>query len=88
MKLIDSIKAFRLGLIDDARRFYKLASFWVFVFIGAMPSIYDGISAMGWVDQVPPKFAWVIRGMAAVGIAARVLKKRVAELGDTDKAGA
>jgi hypothetical protein len=88
MKLIDSIKDLRIDLIDDARKFYKFASVWVFVFIGAMPSIYDGIAAMGWVDQVPPKFAWIIRGLASAGIVVRVLKKRTAELDDTDKAGA
>lgn len=89
MTLIDRIKAVRIGLIDDAHKFYKLASFWVFVFIGAMPSIYDGIAAMGWVDQVPPKFAWIIRGLASAGIVVRVLKKRGVNISDgTDKAGA
>jgi hypothetical protein len=89
MKLIDRLRAVRIGLIEDAGKFYKLASFWAFVLIGAMPDIYNGIASLGWIDQVPPRFSWILRGLAAGGIAVRVLRRRTACHHDgTDEAGA
>ena len=85
MKLIDKLRAIRIGLIDDAGKAYKLASVWAFVLIGAMPDIYNGIAAMGWVDQVPERFTWILRGCAAAGIVVRVLKQRAPRA--DDKAG-
>jgi hypothetical protein len=79
MSMIDKIKTIRVGLIDDWAKLYKFASVQMLLLIGAMPSIYDGIAAMGWVDQVPTKFAWIIRIMASAGIVVRVLKKRQAD---------
>lgn len=88
MKLLERLTTFRIGLIDDARRFYRLASVWVFFVIGSLPDIYNGIASMGWVEQVPDTFKWILRGAASVGIAARVLKQRARHCDDTDKAGA
>lgn len=89
MKLIDKLRAVRIGLIEDASKFYKLASFWAFLVIGAMPDIYNGIASLGWMDQVPERFTWILRGLVAGGIAVRVLRRRAACHDDeTDKAGA
>lgn len=87
MNFIESLKNFRLGLIDDARRFYRLASVWVFFVIGSLPDIYNGIAAMGWVEQVPDTFKWVLRIAASIGIAVRVLKQRIPRC-DGEKRGA
>jgi hypothetical protein len=63
-------------LSHDALQFYKMGSIWVLTFIGASPDIYNGLASMGWLDQVPPRFAWVIRILSGLGIAVRVLKQR------------
>lgn len=64
-------------LVDGWRKFWKTASFWAFVLIGAAPDIYAGISAMGWLDDqgVPQTFVWSLRSMAALGIVVRFVRQ-------------
>lgn len=75
-QLLHGVVVARGYLIADAGKFWKFGTTWVFVLIGAMPDIYNGIASMGWVDEVPDKFKWILRGMAASGIVIRVLKQR------------
>ena len=65
-----------IQLIENWKHSWKLASVQVYVLIGAMPDIYNAVAALGWIDQLPGAAMWVVRGMAAMGIAARVIKQQ------------
>ena len=67
-----------MRLVDDARHAWRWLSVWAFIVLGAMPDIYGGIQALGWLDDksVPPVFVWTIRIGAAVGIAVRLIGQR------------
>ena len=71
------IIAIRGLFIHDLTSTWKLLSVWAFMVIGAMPDIYNGIASMGWADEVPDKFKWILRGMAASGVALRVINQRI-----------
>ena len=36
-----------MKLIDNWRQCWKMASMWAYVFIGAMPDVYNAIAALG-----------------------------------------
>jgi len=65
-----------MKLIDDARQWWKIGSVWMFVLIGFFPDLYDGVSAMGWLDQLPGAAKWSIRALASAGIAVRLIKQK------------
>lgn len=65
----------RLCLISDWRDAWKLLSVWAFAFIGAMPDLYNGLAAMGWIDAMPSPAIWTIRVMAGAGILCRLVKQ-------------
>lgn len=66
-------------LIDDWRRGWRLFSVQLFALVALFPDIYDGIAALGWIDQLPEQARWCIRVLGAAGIAARVIKQRPKE---------
>ena len=70
-----------IELVPEWKQFWKMASFWVYVVIGAMPDIYSGLTAAGLLDEgaLPPFVVYVIRGLAAVGIIARLIKQKSLE---------
>ena len=61
--------------ITEWRQALKLASVWMCILIGAFPDIYNGIAAMGWLDELPLPAKWCIRALAAAGIVARLIKQ-------------
>lgn len=67
-----------MKLVDDWRDALSKLSVWAFIVIGAMPDIYSGIQALGWLDDkaVPQAFVWTIRILAALGIAVRLIKQQ------------
>ena len=65
-----------MKLIDDWKQAWKLHSVQVFAVVALLPDIYNGIAAMGWLDQLPGPAMWTMRALGAIGIAARVLKQR------------
>lgn len=67
-----------MQLVDDAGKAWKWLSMWAFIVIGAMPDIYAGLQGLGWLDDkaVPASFVWTIRGLAALGIAVRLVKQQ------------
>jgi hypothetical protein len=67
-------------LIDDWRRAWRLFSVQLFALVALFPDMYDGIAALGWMDQLPEQARWAIRAMGAVGIVARVIKQRPKEI--------
>ena len=69
----------KLELIENWRRAWKFASVQVFAFIALMPDIYNGIAALGWMDELPEPAKWVIRGLGAAGVVARVLRRKQPE---------
>lgn len=69
-----------MKLIDNWRQCWKMASMWAYVFIGAMPDVYNAIAALGWVEQLPEPAMWTVRAMAAAGIAARIIKQKSVEV--------
>ena len=48
--------------------------------IMAMPDIYNAVAALGWIEQLPEPAMWVVRGLAAAGIAARIIKQKSVEV--------
>lgn len=69
-----------IQLIDNWRQCLKLASVQVYVLIAAMPDIYNAIAVLGWVEQLPGPAMWTVRGLAASGIAARIIKQKSVEV--------
>lgn len=67
-----------MTLIEDWRQAWKKFSVWAFIVIGAMPDIYSGVQALGWLEDkaVPASFVWTIRVLAGVGIAVRLIKQQ------------
>jgi hypothetical protein len=70
-----------MTLVEDARSAWKWLSVWAFVILGAMPDIYSGVQALGWLEDkaVPPAFIWTIRIGAAIGIALRLISQKAKE---------
>lgn len=68
-------------LVDEWRQAWKMLSVWAFAVIGIAPDLYSGIVAMGWLDDgnVPAAFVWTLRGLAVLGIGARLLRQRKPE---------
>lgn len=68
-------------LIDEWKQAWRLASVWVYGLIGVAPDLYAYASSQGWLTDgsVPPAFVWIVRGLAAAGIAARLYRQRKPE---------
>lgn len=71
-----------IPLIDNWRQCWRLASVQVYVLIAAMPDIYNAVAALGWIEQLPTPAMWIVRGMAVLGIAARIIKQKGKEQGN------
>lgn len=71
----------RIELVPDWKQFWKMASIWVYIIIGAMPDIYAGLTAAGLLDEgsLPSSVIYAIRTLAAVGIIARLIKQKSLE---------
>lgn len=71
----------RPRLIDDWQRAWRLMSVWAFALVGIAPDLHAGVVAMGWLDDpaVPPAFVWTLRGLAVMGVAARLIRQRKPE---------
>ena len=69
-------KLFKIKLIDNWNKCYKIWSVWFFILIGIAPDLYNSISSMGWLEQAPPVFVWVIRILASIGLASRLIKQQ------------
>ncbi len=68
-----------MKLIDEWKAAWKLASVWVFAFIGMFPDIYNAVAAMGWMSELPSPALWSIRGLAVAGIASRLIKQQAVQ---------
>lgn len=64
-----------MKLITDWHLSWKLLSVWAFALIGAMPDLYNGLAAIGWIDSIPEPAVWVIRIMAGAGIICRLVRQ-------------
>lgn len=69
-----------MKLIENWRESWKMASMWVYMLILAMPDVYNAVAALEWADQLPEPAVWVIRTMAAIGVAARIVKQKSLEV--------
>ena len=67
------------SLIENWHRAWRLFSVQLFALVALFPDMYDGIAAMGWIDQLPEQARWAMRALGAVGIVARVIKQRTPE---------
>lgn len=65
----------KLQFIPEWKRAGKLASVQVLALLVAFPDIYNGIAALGWLEELPTVAKWCIRVLAAFGIAARLIKQ-------------
>ncbi|KMM77069.1 hypothetical protein ACP93_02585 [Xanthomonas sp. NCPPB 1128] len=65
----------KVELIEDWRRAWKLASVQVFAGIALLPDIYNGVAALGWMDELPGPAKWIIRSMGAAGVIARIVRQ-------------
>ncbi|WP_045769536.1 hypothetical protein [Xanthomonas albilineans] len=68
-----------MRLIDDWHRAYRLASVQVFAAIALLPDAYNGIAALGWLDELPGPAKWTIRAAGAIGVIARLVRQRNTE---------
>jgi hypothetical protein len=68
-------------LVAEWRRAWAWAAMWVYGLIAIAPDLYNGVTAMGWLSDgnVPPAFVWTLRGLAVVGMAARLYRQRKPE---------
>ena len=62
-------------LILQWRQAWKLTSVWVFLIIGALPDIYNGVVAAGLHDELPEPAKNCLRVLAILGIAFRLIKQ-------------
>lgn len=65
----------KLQFIPEWKRAGKLASVQVLALLVAFPDIYNSIAALGWLEELPTVAKWCIRVLAALGIAARLIKQ-------------
>jgi hypothetical protein len=67
----------KLRLIDDWRQAWRYYSTWAFAALLVMPDAYTAASAIGLFDggAIPPVAEWSIRGLAGLGIVARVVRQ-------------
>jgi hypothetical protein len=65
-------------LVSDWRQAWKWLSVQAFVLVGVMPDLYNGIVAMGWLDDplVPAHLRWALRILGGVGILLRLLNQQ------------
>lgn len=81
-----------IKLIDDWKRGWKFYSAWFYLFLAALPDLYNAAATMGWTESMadaPGTLKWAIRGLAFAGLVSRFVKQtRPAEPDDTDTAGA
>jgi hypothetical protein len=70
-----------MKLIPEWRNAWRMLSVWAFALIGAAPDIHSAIVAMGWLNDpgVPASFVWLVRGLAVLGIAVRLMKQKAAK---------
>lgn len=64
-----------MKLIDEWKTAWRLASVQLFAVVAVLPDIYNGIAAFGWLDELPGPAKWILRGLGAAGIIARVIKQ-------------
>jgi uncharacterized membrane protein len=69
----------KLELIEGWRRAWKFASVQVFALVALLPDIYNGVAALGWMDELPEAAKWTIRTAGAVGVVARIVRKKQPE---------
>lgn len=65
-----------MKLIENWREAWKMASVWVYTLIFAMPDVYNGLASVGVLDHLPVGAVWAIRGLAVLGMAARLVKQK------------
>ena len=76
----------KLTLIEEWRQAWKLASVQIFAVILILPDLYDYAHTLGWTDQLPEGFTWVVRGAALFGMVMRLLKQNSVHKEDSDAA--
>lgn len=66
-----------MKLIDDWRNGWRFYSTWAFAALLAAPDAYTALQSLGLLSEgaLPPAAAWLVRGLALVGIAARFLQQ-------------
>lgn len=70
---------FEIGLIDDAKKFYKLYSIWFFALLGLAPDLYNLAVSYHMLDgaTAPALLSRIINVVAFVGAAARLVQQKV-----------
>lgn len=59
-------------LIPEYKSCWKLASIQVFSFLLLFPDLFEYAHTFGWVDELPDTVKWSLRGIAVLGIFARL----------------
>jgi len=70
----------KLQFIPEWKRAGKLASVQVLTLLVIFPDLYNAIAALGWLEELPRAAKWCIRVLAAIGIAARLIKQNTAKV--------
>ena len=73
----------KVGIVDDWRSFWKMHSLYVFVFIGAIPDLWNLVVASGLLNELPVGerldllIKWgALLGAMAAGCGAHALRRR------------
>ena len=69
----------KVGIVDDWRSFWKMHSLYVFVFIGAIPDLWNLLIASGLLHELPigERLDSLVKWAALAGAAVRLLKVRL-----------
>lgn len=64
--------------IDNWQKFYRMYSFWFFVFLGAAPDLYTLATSMGVLEgqDVPAFLTRIINTLAFLGAASRLIQQK------------
>lgn len=76
----------KFTLIDNWRQAWKLASIRIFAVILILPDVYEYAHTLGWTEELPENFTWIIRGAALLGVVVRLLKQPTIVKEDVDAA--
>lgn len=81
----EQLKLWRFQLIDEAKHFYKIGTFWFFIFIGILPYAYNFSIQYGVfkASDVPQGFTHLINILSFLGIVIRLTRYQAANQGTT-----
>lgn len=63
-------------LINEAKNYWKMWSVRMYALLFIAPDVYNIISSYGILDGAPVAFVWIVKVLAATGVALRLIKQK------------